>query len=765
MKIQVHNKAISKTPNWFKKSLSKSMANLSKMGKALLFPIAVLPIAGILNRIGAQLPFSSDAPWAEFVQSLFSRAGSAVFSNLAILFAIGVAFGLTKDNRGEAALVGFLGMILLTLLLGQNPPDSKDPGPYADLPSQIYKTINFPPPSAEDIASKKFTGFEVGFARLFGKSYNDIMANNVLNGILVGVLISYLYNRFNGIELPKVLGFFSGRRLIPVVGILAVLVFTILWAIIFPWIGWILYQISNGLLDATGNRYANAAIAGIYGFLNRLLIPIGLHHVPNTLFWFVFGQFDSGTATNPSFVYGDINGFLSGNVIQNNGSILTAGTFQTGFYPTMMFGLPALCYVFYRNAENQEQRNRVLSLFGPAALVSFLTGVTEPIEFAFMFISPLLYFVHAILTGIFAFIVNLFGMQIGFSFSAGFLDYLLSVPKSVQIAQAKGAVDYIQGVFANPGWIFVVGPICALVYYFVSSFLIKKLKIATPGRGNNKILEDDYKKQDNANSGSGLSIKAKKIVLGLGGWDNITNYQNCTTRLRYNINDYSKVNEDLIKSAGVLGIKKISDNSIQIIIGQNVEILNNEIINNKNSPLNLSEKNLDLKNEELNLSSTTSKKADLIIRSPIGGKVVSLEQLSDKTFTLIGKGIAIIPNTDEFRIFDDNYIVEKGFHTGHAYILKVENYYLMIHIGIDTVELKNENNIFNSKFIDKQQVSINKNEILVKVNFDAIKQANLEIATPIIVMNESLSPNNEVKILVKDGDEIKPGDSLFLVKS
>lgn len=748
----------SKAKNWFKNSFSKSLTNLSKMGKALLFPIAVLPIAGILNRIGAQLPSSPDAPWAEFVQSLFSMAGSAVFSNLAILFAIGVAFGLTKDNRGEAALVGFLGMILLTLLLGQG-------SGHADLPTKIYKTINFPPPTAADIASGKFTGNEVGFGKLFGSAYNDIMANNVLNGILVGVLISYLYNRFNGIELPKVLGFFSGRRLIPVVGILAVLVFSILWAIIFPWIGWILYQISNGLLDATGNRYANAAIAGVYGFLNRLLIPVGLHHVPNTLFWFVFGQFDSGTTANPSFVYGDINGFLSGNVIQNNGSILTAGTFQTGFYPTMMFGLPALCYVFYRNAENQEQRNRVLSLFGPAALVSFLTGITEPIEFAFMFISPLLYLVHAVLTGIFAFIVNLFGMQIGFSFSAGFLDYLLSIPKSVQIAQAKGAIDYVQGVFANPGWIFVVGPVCALTYYFVSNALVKKLKIATPGRGKNKILEDDYKKSDSNSSGSGLSDKAKKIVLGLGGWDNINDYQNCTTRLRYNINDYNKVNEDLIKSAGVLGFKKISDNSVQIIIGQNVEILNNEIISNKNAPLNLNEKNLNSQQQKLESSTISSKKPDVIIRSPIGGKVVSLEKLSDKTFTLIGKGIAIIPNTNEFRIFDDNLILEKGFHTGHAYILKVNNYYLMIHIGIDTVELKNEGKIFDSKFIDKQQVPINKNEVLVKVNFDAIKHANLETVTPIILMNESLSSNDEVEILVSDGDTIQPGDSLFLVKS
>lgn len=756
MKVYAQNKNSFKIKNWFKNSFNKSLANLSKMGKALLFPIAVLPIAGILNRIGAQLPYSDAAPWATFVQSLFSMAGSAVFSNLAILFAIGVAFGLTKDNRGEAALVGFLGMILLTLLLGQG-------SGHANLPEQIYKQIYFPPPSPADIASGKFTGDEVGFARLFGSAYNDIMANNVLNGILVGVLISYLYNRFNGIELPKVLGFFSGRRLIPVVGILAVLVFAILWAIIFPWIGWILYQISNGLLEATGNRYANAAIAGFYGFLNRLLIPVGLHHVPNTLFWFVFGQFDSGTATSPSFVYGDINGFLSGNVIQNNGSILTAGTFQTGFYPTMMFGLPALCYVFYRNADSQEQRNRVLSLFGPAALVSFLTGITEPIEFAFMFISPLLYVVHAVLTGIFAFIVNLFGMQIGFSFSAGFLDYLLSIPKSVQIAEAKGSIDYIQGVFANPGWIFVVGPVCALTYYFVSSALVKKLKIATPGKGKNRILEDEYTKPKNDNSG--LSVKAKKIVLGLGGWDNISNYQNCTTRLRYNVNDYSKVNENLIKEAGIIGLKKISDNSIHIIIGQNVEILNNEIVNNKNAPLDLDEQSLNSQNSKLDALNTIRNKADVLIKSPIGGKVVELDKVLDKTFTLIGKGIAIIPNTNEFKIFDDDLVLEKGFHTGHAYILKVKDYYLMIHIGIDTVELKNEGNIFDSKFIDKQQVPINKDEVLVKVNFEAIKNAKLDTITPIIVMNESLSPNNEVEILVKDGDNIKPGDELFLIKT
>lgn len=514
-----------------------------------MFPIAVLPIAAIIMRIGAQIPINDkviDAPsFVSFVQKTLSAVGDTVFGNLHILFAIGVGFGLTKDSRGEAAITAFVGMTLLTLLMKKS---------GADLPNQIYGKV-------------------FDFHSIFGKSYDDILANNVLNGIIMGSIVAFIYNRFNDIELPKILGFFSGRRLIPVLVIISSLFFTLLWAIVFPWIGWGLYKFSLTLSQATGNRWAAASISGVYVSLNRLLIPFGLHHIPNTLFWFVLGSHPDSSGKE---VFGDINIFLNG-IAKGN----TAGVFQSGFFPMMMFGLPALVFVFWKNAENKEQQKRVMSLFLPSALIAFMTGITEPIEFAFMFVSPILYLVHALISGIFAFIMGAFGIQIGFGFSAGLIDYLLSIPKSIEIiaVNKSGA----SAVFGNPAWIFVIGPLCAITYFFVANTIIKKMNLATPGRGKNILLnENEVVEKINENE---LPNNIKKIIIGLGGWDNIINYQNCVTRLRYDLKDISIIDESVIKQSGlVIGNKKIQ-NHIQLIIGPKAESINNQIIKHKNSKL------------------------------------------------------------------------------------------------------------------------------------------------------------------------------------
>ena len=538
---------------------------LSRIGKALMFPIAVLPIAAILMRIGAQIPVNgaeiTNAPvFVAFVQKLLAAVGATVFDNLHMLFAIGVAFGLTKDNRGEAAITGFVGMVLLTLLMSSN---------GADLPNQIYQGINFSPIQG----GENLTGFH----RIFVGKYDQILATNVLNGIIMGIIVAFIYNRFNDLELPKILGFFNGRRLVPVLVILSTLIFTLVWAIIFPWIGWALYQFSGALSQATGNRWAAASISGIYVFLNRLLIPFGLHHVPNTLFWFVLGEHPSTTG---GVVNGDINIFLNGIAAGN-----TAGVFQSGFFPMMMFGLPAMVGAFYYNAANKDQAKRVISLFLPAALVAFMTGITEPIEFAFMFISPLLYLLHALLSGFFSFVVGAFGIQIGFGFSAGFLDYLLSIPKSMEIIAANktGAA----AIFGNPAWIFVIGLVAATTYFFVGNLMIKKFNLATPGRRINQIQADtDVTQETKEQSENALSPKLKKIILALGGWSNISSFQNCVTRLRYDIVEMQKVNFDLLKSNSlVLGIKQIQEKQVQIIIGPQAEIINNKILAHKDCEL------------------------------------------------------------------------------------------------------------------------------------------------------------------------------------
>lgn len=528
----------------FKNWWSKIVGQLGRIGKALMFPIATLPIAAILLRIGAQIP--TGTPWAAFVQGIIINGGSVVFDNLPIIFGIGVAFGLSKDNRGEAALAGFIGMSLLTLLMKK---------------------------SGADLVGKIYANSSVDFGSIFGGKYDAVLAGNVLNGIVAGALVAYIYNKFNGTELPTVLGFFSGRRLIPVLSVLGIMVFAIAYAVIFPWIGWTIFKFSSALADATGNRYSNAGIMFGYGFINRLLIPFGLHHIPNTLFWFQLGEHVDSMG---NVVNGDIFIFLNGVPEANN-----AGTFQSGFFPIMMFGLPALAGTFYVTAENKEQKKRVLAMFGSAALVSFLTGITEPLEFAFLFAAPTLFFTHAFLTGLFGFIVGLFGIQIGFGFSAGLLDYLLSIPKSMDIIRAnKSGFD---AVMANPAWLWPIGIGAAATYFFTGKIIINKLDLATPGRKGGVLLDDSSNVEEVKIEG--FSAKAKKIVKGLGGWSNIQNYQNCATRLRYDLVDAGRIDEKLLKEGGAVGVMKVSQTHVQVIIGPKVELLNNEIIANKDKPL------------------------------------------------------------------------------------------------------------------------------------------------------------------------------------
>ncbi|MGL4951705.1 MAG: PTS transporter subunit EIIC [Mycoplasma sp.] len=753
--------------------LTKAFQSLGRIGKALMFPIAVLPIAAIFLRLGAQ--FASDTEFSSFIKSMFLAAGNTVFDNLFMLFGIGVAFGLTKDNRGEAALVGFVGMTLLSLMMGSGGIGGMD---FVD---KIYGTINFDMPALDALKSGRFGVPEAllkmiegpardeailnwanenltGFHRLFGTSYNSILAQNVLNGIISGGLVAFIYNRFNGIELPKALGFFSGRRLIPILVVLAMLIFGLLWAVIFPWIGWSLFQLSSALTSATGNQYANASIAGVYATLNRLLIPFGLHHVPNTFFWFVLGSHD---AVGGGQAYGDINIFLKG-VAEGN----TAGTFQTGFFPTMMFALPALVFAFYKTAESKEQKQKVLSLYAPLALVSFLTGITEPIEFAFMFASPLLYGVYSVLAGVFAFIINLFGIQIGFGFSAGLLDYLLSIPKSLEIIAANKSG--VAAVFANPAWLFVIGPMSAATNYFAAVYLIKKKNLNTPGRGTSIIsgmLESELNK---SSSNGSLSLKSKMIINGLGGWNNISSYQNCATRLRYDVTNLDLVNDNLLKQAGTMGVQKLG-NQVQVIIGPTVEILNNEITSHIGEDISINQTN--------NTVDTSKKVAvepakvektfkPLFIKAPVDGEVISLDKIGDDSFAMMGQGVAIIPSSGQF-VSNTKQKLELGFKTGHAYILNEQGISTLIHIGLDTSKLmelteKDQKEIFNSKYIDKTSMDLEKGETIVKADLSKMKSNDMRIITPVIVMNETLD-GRKLEILVKPNQTVKAGDNLYKV--
>ncbi len=529
------------------------LSGLSRVGKSLLFPIAMLPIAAILLRIGAQVP--DGTIFGKFMGEFLKAGGNAVFATLPILFAIGVGFGLSKDSRGEAAISSFVTMALLMILMS-----NKGIFGGADVVGAIYGKLEL------------VAGHKDGFASVFGNKYNDILAGNVLNGIMVGAFVSYIYNKFNGIELPSILGFFSGRRLIPVLSVLGGLIVGLLYAVIFPWIGYGLYKFSDILGHATENRWGKAGIMGVYGIINRLLIPFGLHHIPNTLFWFTLGQGDGIKDAAGQVVTGDINIFLKAVAKGNN-----SGAFQSGFFPVMMFGLPALAASFYFNADGDVQKKRVAALLGGSAIVSFFTGITEPIEFSFLFMAPAIYGMHAILTGFFGLITGLFGIQIGFGFSAGLIDYALSIPKSMEIIQAnKNGFD---AVMANPAWIWVIGAVAAVTYFSLSTLLIRKFNVSAPGRGENKLegLSNDETTKT-ASKGNGKYSKDATIILkNVGGKSNIEHIEWCATRLRFTLKDMKKVNDAAVKKTMAMGTIKVGAKGYQVIIGPKVEMMGEEI--------------------------------------------------------------------------------------------------------------------------------------------------------------------------------------------
>ena len=453
----------------------KIFEKLQSVGKALMLPVSVLPAAAILLRFGADDILNID---------VLEKAGNAIFDNLPIIFAIGIAFGLAKDtnNNGAAALAGFVCYSVLTASL---------------------------------------------------KSLNAEINMGVLAGIISGLTTGFLYNRFYKIKLPEFLGFFGGRRFVPIVTSLAAIVLAIIFSVIWP-------PIQNAI-NAVGELIINLGGIGtfIYGILNRLLIPFGLHHILNNFVYFIFGEW-----TNPAtgeIVHGDLTRFFAGDP--------SAGIFMSGGFPIFMFGLPAVALAMYRTAK-PENRPKIAGALASMALASFLTGITEPIEFSFMFLAPMLYVVHAILMGASMWICHALKILVGCGFSPSCIDLVLS-----------------WGISTRPAMVIPVGLTFGAIYYFVFSWAIVKFNLPTIGR---------YDEEISADKTSDVSNFAKKIINGLGGLENLQDVSNCATRLRVTVKDSSKVDEKILKSAGAKGVFK-KNNAIQVVIGTKVEFVADEI--------------------------------------------------------------------------------------------------------------------------------------------------------------------------------------------
>ena len=458
---------------------------LQKVGKALMLPIAVMPAAAILLRLGAGVPGIEG-----IVAQIMLQAGSAIFDNLYLLFGIGIALGLAKDNHGAAALAGAVGVLVT---------------------KNVYTVIN------PDINT------------------------GVMVGIIMGVIAGVLYNKFHNIKLPEFLGFFGGKRFVPIITSFAGVAMGIVFGILWPFA-------QNGI-DAIGNAAINAGAVGtfFFGFGNRLLIPIGLHHVLNSIFWFTFGSF---TNVAGEVVNGDLWRYFAGDP--------TAGVYMAGFFPMMMFGLPAACLAMYHSAK-KENKKAVAGMFISIAFTSFLTGITEPIEFLFVFLSPLLYLAHAVLTGLSLALTQVLGILHGFGFSAGLIDYLLNMYLSTK------------GLLIIP-----VGLGFAVVYYFVFRFMINKFDIPTPGR-----LDEVSEESDQLVSERGVSEVARGYFNAIGGRENIVEIDSCITRLRLTLKDASIIDEAAIKRLGAAGIIKPNNKNIQIVVGTHAELIAEEMKKNK----------------------------------------------------------------------------------------------------------------------------------------------------------------------------------------
>ena len=460
--------------------MNNVFSNLQKLGKALMLPVAVLPIAGLLLRLGQ--PDVFNIPF-------IAAAGNAVFANLALLFAIGIAVGLAKDSNGAAGLAGAVGYLILNTTATTINPDIK--------------------------------------LQAFG-------------GIIAGIVAGMLYNKFKAAKLPDFLGFFGGRRFVPIVtGGASVVLGGIL--------GYIWPPVQNGLA-VIGNWSANSGGIGefVFGFLNRLLIPTGLHHVLNNIFWFQLGEFNGAT--------GDLGRYFAQKPLEG---LLdpTAGIYMAGWFPIMMFGLPAAALAMYVCAKKENKAAVGGALFS-VAFTALLTGITEPIEFMFMFLAPVLYVIHAVLSGIALAVTSLLGVRHGFSFSAGLIDYVLNM-----------------GLATKGLWIIPIGLIFGAIYFFLFVFCIKKFNIPTPGR------EDDEETQEFANlvSQKGISELAALYINKLGGKDNIEEVDACITRLRLILKDSKIVEEKDMKALGAAGIMRPNSRNLQVIVGTKAELIADEI--------------------------------------------------------------------------------------------------------------------------------------------------------------------------------------------
>lgn len=597
---------------------------LQKVGRALMVPVATLPAAAILMGVGYWIDpvgWGGDNALAAF----FIKSGSAIIDNMSVLFAIGVAYGMSKDKDGAAALTGFVGFLVLTTLCS---------------PAAVSMIQKIP---ADQVPAA------------FGKISNQFV------GILVGIISAELYNRFSSVELPKALSFFSGRRLVPIltsfVMIFVAFILMYIWPVIF-----------DGLVNFGEHIQKLGSVgAGVYAFFNRLLIPVGLHHALNSVFWFDVAGIN------------DIPNFLGGaqSIEAGKAVVGITGRYQAGFFPIMMFGLPGAALAIYHCAR-PENKAKVLGIMMAGAFAAFFTGITEPLEFSFMFVAPVLYVIHAVLTGISVFIAASMQWIAGFGFSAGLVDMVLSSHNPL----------------ATHWWMLIPqGLVFFVIYYVVFRFTITKFNLMTPGR-ELAVAGSEADGQDvNVSGGQEQDVSglARQYIAAVGGSDNLTGIDACITRLRLNVKDSSLVNEALAKRLGASGVIRLNKTSVQIIVGFVAEKIANAM--KTTGPVAAAEATAAPAAPAAAKPQAVPNAVTIAaLVSPVTGDVVAIEQVPDEAFAskAVGDGVAVKP-TDKTVVSPAAGTIVKIFNTNHAFCLETEKgAEIVVHMGIDTVALNGQ---------------------------------------------------------------------------
>ena len=651
-------------------------AQLQRLGKSLMLPIALLPAAGILLRLGQDdMLGGTDIPVIGPFFDSMSAAGDGIFGNLAILFAVGVAIGFAKKADGSTALAAVAGYLVMTSVF-----DSMSP--------VVLEGV-------EDAAGDQ-----------------AMIDYSVFGGIIVGLITAWLFDRYHNIELPPYLGFFGGRRFVPIVVSLTVLFVSFAMAYAYP--------LFNSGLTSVGQFIAGSGALGafVYGFANRMLIPLGLHHILNTFIWFIYGDYEGANG----LVTGELSRFAAGDQ--------SAGLLTSGFYPVLMFGLPAAALAMIHVAKPR-QRTVAVGIFGAAGLTAFLTGVTEPLEFAFMFLAFPLYVIHAVLTGLSLAVAHLLDIHLGFSFSAGLIDLLL-------YGRAPAAHNIL--LLVAQGLIF------AVVYYVMFRFAITRWNLRLPGR----VPDDEYEAslaaqeaQDAETSGAASGTqRAERLIAAFGGRDNLVGVDACITRLRMEVADKSSVDKGALSALGAAGVMEVGNN-VQAVFGTQSDVLKDEIKAALAGPAPAAAPTTAPEPVAETAQQETPDEAvaadalpePTLVRAPVQGRTVALSEVPDKTFAAgtVGPGLAIEPTTTDGIVEAVAPVSGKLMQLlPHAYaIMTDDKTAVLVHLGLDTVKLKGEGFTLHAAKGDR----VVQGQPVITYDVASVEAAGYPTVVPVVVMD------------------------------